>query len=90
MVEVVWNPEPLPSGEICVVLHVHQHSLSPLKATLGYFDPTAPGFVASDENPPIKIAFRQAMTYAKKEGVNKLVIVDPVGFGRLALKGLVE
>ncbi len=72
-----------------VVLYVHQHSLFPLTKTLGYFDALGTGFIASDANPPIKTAFERMLAYAEHEGVGRVVIVDPVGFGRLELKDLV-
>ncbi len=86
MLEIIWNPEVVPDE--AVVLYVHQHSVSPLTKTLGYFGPLGARFIPSDSNLPIKAAFKQALTYAKREGFEKLVIVDPVGFGWLELKGV--
>ncbi len=88
MVEILWNPEAVPDRAL--VLYVHQHSAFPLTKTLGYFGPLGGRFVQSDSNPPIKTAFEEALNYAKREGVEKLVIVDPVGFGRSELWRPVE
>ncbi len=38
MVEIIWNPEVVPDDAL--VLYVHQHSVSPLTKTLGYFGPS--------------------------------------------------
>ncbi len=82
MIEIIWNPEAVPDDA--------QHSAFPLTKTLGYFGPLGARFIPSDSNPPIKAAFKGALDYAKREGVEKLVIVDPVGFGRSELWRLVE
>ena len=91
--EIVWNPERLPNGGDCIVVHVHQHSRHPLTQTLGCVSrPDASGalgFVASDDNPPIKFAFNEALARADREGIGMIVVVDPVGFGWLELKGAV-
>ena len=89
-VEVVWNPELLPNGGDCIVLHVHQHSSHPLTQTLGCVSRPgaggAPAFVASDNNPPLKFAFNAALAQAEREGA--IAIINPVGFGWLELKGV--
>ena len=91
---VVWNPEHLPNGGDCIVVYVHQHSRHPLTQTLGCVSQMVPDgkhiFSASDENPPIKFAFNEALTLAEREGIGAIVIVDPVGFGWLELKGVVR
>ena len=91
-VAVVWNPDRLPNGGDCIVVYVHQHSRHPLTQTLGCVSPPgaggAPTFVASDDNPPLKFAFNAALAHAKREGVGAIVIIDPVGFGWLELKGV--
>ncbi len=89
MIEIIWNPEAVPDDAL--VFYIHQHSVSPLTKTLGYFGQT-PGarFIASDSNLPIKIAFKEAIKHAKREGLKKLVIIDPVGFGWLELRNVVQ
>jgi hypothetical protein len=90
---IVWNPEQLPNGGDCIVVQVHQHSLHPLTQTLGCVSRPdrggALGFVASDDNPPIKFAFNEALARAEREGIGTIAIIDPVGFGWLELKGAV-
>lgn len=91
--EIVWNPDRLPNGGDCILVQVHQHSRHPLTQTLGCVsrpDPSgALGFVASDDNPPVKFAFNEAVALAEREGIGTIAIVDPVGFGLLELKGVV-
>jgi hypothetical protein len=91
--EIVWNPERLPGDGDCIVVHVHQHSRHPLTQTLGRVSRPKPGgpsgFVASDDNPPIKFAFNEALVLAQREGIGAIAIIDPVGFGWLELKGFV-
>jgi hypothetical protein len=90
---IVWNPERLPNGGDCIIVHVHQHSLHPLTQTLGCVSRPDPGgthiFSASDDNPPIKFAFNEALALAEREGISAIAIIDPVGFGLLELKGAV-
>ncbi|MCW2272915.1 hypothetical protein GJ654_02300 [Rhodoblastus acidophilus] len=90
---ILWNPERLPNGGDCIVVQVHQHSRHPLTQTLAYVSrPDSGGrvaFVASDDNPPIKFAFNQALALAEREGIGAIAIIDPVGFGWLELKDAV-